>query len=91
MTRSRIAAGLLMYRVREGELEVLLAHPGGPFFRKKDNGAWTIPKGEVRPLGIVAVALSTADWKGVTARRSMGTLPGRPASRAIGMCLDMGR
>ncbi len=36
-----------MFRTKNGELEVLLVHPGGPFFRKKDNGAWTIPKGEV--------------------------------------------
>jgi predicted NUDIX family NTP pyrophosphohydrolase len=38
-----------MYRVRDGTLEVLLAHPGGPFWRKKDDGAWTIPKGETSP------------------------------------------
>jgi predicted NUDIX family NTP pyrophosphohydrolase len=36
-----------MYRTNAVALEVLLVHPGGPFFRKKDNGAWTIPKGEV--------------------------------------------
>jgi len=36
-----------MFRNKEAWLEVLLVHPGGPFFRKKDNGAWTIPKGEV--------------------------------------------
>jgi predicted NUDIX family NTP pyrophosphohydrolase len=35
-----------MYRVRNGQLEVLLVHPGGPFFAKKDEGAWSIPKGE---------------------------------------------
>ncbi len=35
-----------MYRKRKGELEVLLVHPGGPFWEKKDQGAWTIPKGE---------------------------------------------
>jgi len=35
-----------MYRVRDGRLEVLLVHPGGPFFAKKDDGAWSIPKGE---------------------------------------------
>jgi predicted NUDIX family NTP pyrophosphohydrolase len=40
------SAGLLMYRRRDGELQVLLAHPGGPFFRNKDEGAWTLPKGE---------------------------------------------
>jgi predicted NUDIX family NTP pyrophosphohydrolase len=45
----RVSAGLLMYRVQNGELQVLLAHPGGPFFKKKDEGAWTIPKGEVEP------------------------------------------
>jgi predicted NUDIX family NTP pyrophosphohydrolase len=36
-----------MYRIRDGELEVLLVHPGGPFFQNKDAGAWSIPKGEV--------------------------------------------
>lgn len=35
-----------MYRIRQGRLEVLLAHPGGPYFQNKDDGAWTIPKGE---------------------------------------------
>lgn len=41
------SAGLLMYRRTDnGSLEVLLAHPGGPFWRGKDEGAWTIPKGE---------------------------------------------
>jgi predicted NUDIX family NTP pyrophosphohydrolase len=43
----KISAGLLLYRRRGGEIEVLLAHPGGPFFQKKDAGAWSIPKGEV--------------------------------------------
>jgi predicted NUDIX family NTP pyrophosphohydrolase len=38
-----------MYRVREGKIQVLLAHPGGPLFSKKDDGAWTIPKGEPSP------------------------------------------
>jgi predicted NUDIX family NTP pyrophosphohydrolase len=40
------SAGLLVYRRREGALEVFLVHPGGPFWAKKDLGAWTIPKGE---------------------------------------------
>jgi predicted NUDIX family NTP pyrophosphohydrolase len=47
MVRSKISAGLLMFRQREGELDVLLVHPGGPFFQNKDDGAWTIPKGEM--------------------------------------------
>ena len=42
----RTSAGLLMYRRRNDGLEVLLVHPGGPFFKNKDAGAWTIPKGE---------------------------------------------
>ena len=46
---SRVSAGLLMYRFREGQLQVLLVHPGGPFFKNKDEGAWSIPKGEVEP------------------------------------------
>jgi len=38
-----------MYRIHDGELQMLLAHPGGPFFKNKDDGAWTIPKGEIEP------------------------------------------
>lgn len=45
----KVSAGLLMYRIREGELEFLLAHPGGPFWKDRDVGAWTIPKGEIQP------------------------------------------
>lgn len=40
------SAGLLVYRFRDGSLEVLLVHPGGPYWTKKDDGAWSIPKGE---------------------------------------------
>jgi predicted NUDIX family NTP pyrophosphohydrolase len=40
------SAGLLMYRRAKSELEVFLIHPGGPYFAKKDKGAWAIPKGE---------------------------------------------
>ena len=43
------SAGILLYRRGAGRLEVLLAHPGGPFWRKRDAGAWTIPKGLVDP------------------------------------------
>lgn len=44
---ARISAGLIMYRVRSGTLEVLLVHPGGPIWANRDTGAWSIPKGEV--------------------------------------------
>src|SRR5579859_6429821 len=40
------SAGILLYRFRDKELQVFLVHPGGPFFRNKDTGAWSIPKGE---------------------------------------------
>jgi predicted NUDIX family NTP pyrophosphohydrolase len=40
------SAGLLLFRETSGQLEVLLVHPGGPFWAKKDEGAWSIPKGE---------------------------------------------
>ena len=42
-----MSAGILAYRKGARGLEVLLVHPGGPFWRKKDNGAWSIPKGEI--------------------------------------------
>lgn len=42
----KTSAGVLVYRLREGRLEVFLVHPGGPFWARKDLGAWSIPKGE---------------------------------------------
>jgi predicted NUDIX family NTP pyrophosphohydrolase len=44
---AKTSAGLLMYRLRNNQPEVLLLHPGGPFWRNKDLGAWSIPKGEI--------------------------------------------
>jgi predicted NUDIX family NTP pyrophosphohydrolase len=43
----RISAGILLYRFRDGTLEVFLIHPGGPYWHGKDAGAWSIPKGEL--------------------------------------------
>ena len=43
------SAGLLLYRRRNGGVEVLLVHPGGPFWARKDDGAWSVPKGEYEP------------------------------------------
>ena len=42
----RKSAGILMYRMMQGNLEVFLVHPGGPFWKGKESGAWSIPKGE---------------------------------------------
>ncbi len=43
---AKMSAGLVVYRFRETVLEIFLVHPGGPFWAKKDEGAWSIPKGE---------------------------------------------
>ncbi|MGV8082771.1 MAG: NUDIX domain-containing protein [Coriobacteriia bacterium] len=43
---SRLSAGILLYRFRKDVLEVLLVHPGGPLYARKDDGVWSIPKGE---------------------------------------------
>lgn len=43
------SSGILLYRIGASAPEVLLVHPGGPFFRNKDKGSWTIPKGELLP------------------------------------------
>lgn len=45
----KVSAGLLMWRMRDSGIEFLLAHPGGPYFSRKDAGAWTLPKGAVEP------------------------------------------
>lgn len=47
LDKKKLSAGLLMYRFINGNPEVLLVHPGGPFWKNKDAGAWDIPKGEV--------------------------------------------
>jgi len=43
---AKLSAGILVYRVKRKGLEVFLCHPGGPFYKNKDDGVWTIPKGE---------------------------------------------
>ncbi|MCV7225969.1 NUDIX domain-containing protein [Mycolicibacterium komossense] len=42
----KLSAGLLLYRINDNTVEVLIAHPGGPFWARKDDGVWSIPKGE---------------------------------------------
>jgi predicted NUDIX family NTP pyrophosphohydrolase len=58
---AQISAGILVYR-RRGKLEILLAHPGGPFWAKKDAGAWTIPKGLIEP-GDDAIGAARREFK----------------------------
>ncbi|EKF21551.1 NUDIX domain protein [Mycolicibacterium hassiacum DSM 44199] len=45
----KLSAGLLLYRIADGGVEVLIGHPGGPFFARRDEGVWSIPKGEYEP------------------------------------------
>ena len=53
---SALSAGIILFRSREGSVEVLLGHPGGPYWRNKDAGAWMIPKGAVEPGEALAEA-----------------------------------
>jgi len=47
--KSKVSAGRVVYRSRNGVLEVFIAHPGGPLFAHNDDGHWSIPKGEIEP------------------------------------------
>jgi len=76
---TRTSAGILLYRCREGALEVLLVHPGGPFFGRKDLGNWSIPKGEVSQLD--------PDYQS-TARREFLEEVGHPVP--AGRLIDLG-
>jgi predicted NUDIX family NTP pyrophosphohydrolase len=66
------SAGLLAFRRRNG-LEVLLAHPGGPFWARKDDGVWTIPKGLVEP-GDDLIATARREFKEETNLTASGDL-----------------
>jgi predicted NUDIX family NTP pyrophosphohydrolase len=76
---TRTSAGILLYRRRQGVLEALLVHPGGPFFGRKDLGNWSIPKGEVSPID--------PDYEG-TARREFLEEVGHPVPP--GRLIDLG-
>jgi predicted NUDIX family NTP pyrophosphohydrolase len=43
------SAGILLFKIENGKPRILVVHPGGPFWRKKDAGAWSLPKGEYEP------------------------------------------
>jgi predicted NUDIX family NTP pyrophosphohydrolase len=73
----RTSAGILLWRSRNGHVEVLLAHQGGPFWVKQDIGHWTIPKGEVEP-GEEVVALARREFaEGAGSRRHVPQSAGR--------------
>jgi predicted NUDIX family NTP pyrophosphohydrolase len=66
------SAGLLMFRVTSGQLEVFLVHPGGPFWAKKDLGAWSIPKGEFSPDDEEPLAAAQREFEEETGCRANG-------------------
>ena len=77
------SAGLLLYRTHAGALELFLVHPGGPFWAKKDLGAWSIPKGEAEADEdlLAAACRETAEETGYAARPPFAALtPARQKS-----------
>jgi predicted NUDIX family NTP pyrophosphohydrolase len=81
------SAGILMYRLHEG-LQVLLAHPGGPFWRRRDDGAWMPPKGELLP-GEAAEAAARREFEEELGAPAIGPLHplGRLQQRG-GKCIE---
>src|SRR6185369_15362848 len=67
------SAGLMMFRKRAGALEFLLVHPGGPFWKNKNAGAWTIPKGEIAE-GEDALAVAKREFEEELGLKAEGSL-----------------
>jgi predicted NUDIX family NTP pyrophosphohydrolase len=72
------SAGILMYRLHHDGPQVLLAHPGGPFWRRRDEGAWMLPKGELLP-GEGAEAAARREFEEELGMAAIGPL--RPLGR----------
>lgn len=70
---SKQSAGILLFRKKNGALEFLLVHPGGPFWAKKDRGAWSIPKGEFTE-GEVAIEVAKREFREETGTAIQGDL-----------------
>lgn len=85
----RRSAGVLLFRRVERGIEVLLVHPGGPYWAKRDDGAWSIPKGEIED-GEEAIAVARREFEEETgAPPPAGTLlPLRPVRQAGGKIVD---
>jgi predicted NUDIX family NTP pyrophosphohydrolase len=77
------SAGVLLYRRRDGTPEVLLVHPGGPFWAKKDLGAWSIPKGEITP-GEDALTRAKAEFEEEIGMALEGVFASLPPCRQAG-------
>jgi len=79
----KVSAGILLFRERGGRLEVLLVHPGGPYWAKKDAGAWTIPKGEIAE-GEDPLAAARREFEEETGSRADGEAVALTARRQAG-------
>jgi predicted NUDIX family NTP pyrophosphohydrolase len=80
----RTSAGILLYRRKKNVLQVFLVHPGGPFFTKKDEGAWSVPKGELDE-GEDALAAARREFEEETGCRAEGTfIPLSPVTQKNG-------
>jgi predicted NUDIX family NTP pyrophosphohydrolase len=80
----KMSAGLVMYRKTRGRVEVFLVHPGGPFWAKKDLGAWSIPKGEPK-ADEELLAVARREFREETGIEPRGTLrPLKPVKQAGG-------
>ena len=78
------SAGILLYRERDGAPEVLLVHPGGPFWAKKDLGAWSIPKGEYED-GEEALACALREFE-----EELGSVPPADGPSDLGVTRQAG-
>ena len=90
MARGEESAGILLWRRSLAGLEVLLVHPGGPYWRNKDAGAWTIPKGQLDPGEVLVVGdRADADAAGAAAAGMPCVIIGRrrPADPATQSCV----
>ncbi len=77
------SAGILLYRRDGPRVEVLLAHPGGPYFARRDEGAWSLPKGELEP-GEAPEAAARREFAEETGHRATGVLAPLGACRQRG-------
>ena len=75
---------MLVHRVRDGVLEVLLVHPGGPFWKRKNEGAWSIPKGEVEH-GETRIDVARREF-----REELGADPPKGEPRSLGSVRQAG-
>ena len=91
-SRSNVSAGILAYRRSERGLEVLLVHPGGPFWRNKDDGAWSIPKGEIdvsedpEQAARREFAEELGPAASIVSLRALGEIRQRGGKRVIAFC-----